>query len=123
VLAGNKLTGMLDAAPWHYLPALRHVDLSYNSLGGRLPDAWGMLRAHGLTLLLTHNNLTGSLPESWGTPHGHDNTTLSLALLDVSHNAITGANACIFVCVCATACLPRISCALVVSQKCVVAVR
>ncbi|XP_059436561.1 receptor-like protein EIX2 [Corylus avellana] len=74
-LRSNKLEGEL-------LPNLRWLDLSSNSITGRIPHSIGMLKELGF-LILRNNFLSGKLPPLW-------KDLQQLRILDLAKNNISG---------------------------------
>lgn len=89
VLPGLGLTGALGSC-WQHSPALKLLDLSGNALGGSLPDAWLDAGWQGVSVNVSNCGLSGVLPPAWGTASNVTGATMKLALLDVSHNSISG---------------------------------
>ncbi|KAL0300550.1 UNVERIFIED_CONTAM: LRR receptor-like serine/threonine-protein kinase GHR1 [Sesamum radiatum] len=81
-LQGNRLSGSIDFSPSSGVLDLQVLDLSYNQLGGHLPDEYGLFT--GLQVLnIAGNNFSGSIPTSFCN-------ISALTSLDISRNHFTG---------------------------------
>ncbi|KAK4386441.1 LRR receptor-like serine/threonine-protein kinase GHR1 [Sesamum angolense] len=81
-LQGNRLSGSIDFSPSSGDLDLQVLDLSYNQLGGHLPDEYGLFT--GLQVLnIAGNNFSGSIPTSICN-------ISALTSLDISRNHFTG---------------------------------
>lgn len=80
-VSGNHITGEVPQG-FGFLHALLGLDLSRNSLQGRIPLHFSQLEELEY-LLLAGNNLTGEIPVGMGQMH-------SLKVLDLSSNALSG---------------------------------
>jgi hypothetical protein len=87
-LAKNSLQGSFNSSAWHTFTSLRHLNLSSNQLTGALQGSWAVLRSN-VSIDVSYNNITGPLPAGLAAV-GADGRTVQLALLNASHNSITG---------------------------------
>jgi len=81
-LNDNRLNGTLPSELFGGLTKLRIINLENNLLTGILPSSVGQLK-NLETLRICENNINGTLPESLGH-------CISIQVLDVSNNALTG---------------------------------
>ena len=82
-LHGNQFSGTIPYG-WNRLTRLEYLDISSNTLGGRLPQFDGGIQPSAAQVLVFEgNSLTGTLPSAYGT-------LPSLMFLTVARNQLTG---------------------------------
>ncbi|XP_059436552.1 receptor-like protein EIX2 [Corylus avellana] len=81
-LGNNMFSGPIPKNIGELLPNLNWLDLSSNSITGRIPHSIGMLKKLGF-LILRNNFLSGRLPPLW-------KDLQKLTILDIAENNISG---------------------------------